>query len=558
MRLKLFSFLFGCLICLNVFATVETQVDKTNVAPDETFTLIITSKDHLHLSPDITPLNKDFYVVGTSQNSSFNFINGSASMETQWQISLMPKSSGDLQIPALEVGKEKTAPQVIHVAANNNMLPVTHNSDIFLETNITPKEAFLHEQFIYTVKVYFARTIGNAFLMAPEMPDAKIIQNGQDIVYSVTKKGRYFRVLERSYLITPEKTGHFQITSPTLKGYLETAADQYDLYGISSHAVKPIKVVGPNQTVIVKPKPAGFAGHWLPARKIEMDESWDPSPPVFREGEPVTRAVTITAIGSTADQIPNIATPQTDGLNSYVQTAKRDNDTNNGQQVGHVTQNIVYIPTRTGQLTLPAIKIKWWNSITKKEETTSLPAKKVTVQPALIQTPQASQSRVAPIMIQSAAPKTTHKLTLWQIVALVATLLWVATLVLWRLQANRHRQPKNINGPQFLKSISSQLKDQCLQNNAKKTRDLFLKWAAGYWKDEAIHSLADVVAILEREQAQQFSEQIMLLEGRFYGNNTEKWQGNEFWRAFNDYLEQKNHPEKDQQDPLPPLYCKES
>lgn len=544
-------------------AAVQTQLDKTDIDSDEMVMLTISSNDHLSLSPDLDPLKNDFYITGTSQNSSFNFINGTASIQTQWQISLMPKHSGEIQIPSLIVGKEKTAPQVIHVAATKsspNFLSATKSNEIFMETNVIPKEAFIQEQFVYNVKLYFTRTIENAYLMAPEMSDAKITQNGQDIIYTVTKKGHYYRVLERSYLITPEKTGQFTIQAPVLKGYLETANDRFDVYGLGSHAVKPIKIVGQALNVNVKPKPANFVGQWLPARKVTIQENWDPSPPIFREGEPVTRIITVDAIGATGDQIPNIVVPQTTQVNIYNQPAKRDTNTNNGQQEGVLTQNIVYIPTATGKITLPAITVKWWNSVTKKEQLAILPAKAIKVLPALV---QATNLPIKPAIISNSSEGSTDATIptshwswsqiIWPIIATVAIALWLLTMWLWRKQS----RTGHVSRPHSLKSLSAQLKDACAQDNPRRTRELFLKWAVIHWKDQTLHNLADVVAKLEQQQAPQLLQEIMQLEANFYANHKEKWHGNSFWQALQDYIQQQHQQQKNDQDPLPPLYCSE-
>lgn len=567
MMLRLLMIIFGVVINTAVFATIQTQIDKTSIATDEMVTLTITSTDHLSLSPDLDPLKNEFYVVGTSQNSSINIVNGSTNIETQWQIGLMPKHEGELQIPVLTVGKERTTVQLVHVskAGTANMLPVTTNSDIYLESSVTPKEAFIQEQFVYTVKLYFSRSIGNAYLMAPDMPDAKVTQNGQDIIYAITKKGRYFRVLERSYLITPEKTGQFSIQPPVLKGYLETTNDRYDLYGLGSHAVKPIKVVGQVQTVTVKPKPSNFVGHWLPAKKVTIQEEWEPANPVFHEGDPVTRKIEVTALGATGEQIPDIKVEQTTNVNTYSQPAKRDTDTDNGQQLGRLKQNIVYIPTTHGKQTLPAIKMKWWNSATKKEETATLPAKTIRVLPAaaVVQAvnvaPATTGTSTTPAQPQ--ATVTPHKASwsslIWPLIALAAIALWLATLWLWRKQASGG-QSISTKKPHSVKMVSAHLKTACLQNYAKDTRKIFLHWAELHWPDHQIHNLADVVPILEKEQAGRLIQQIMQLEANFYGNHLEKWQGEEFWQAFEEYQTQHAVHRKAQDDPLPPLYCNES
>lgn len=563
MKIKSLIVLIGLFFCTIASAAIQTEVDKVTITSDEVVTLIIKSSDHLSLSPDIEPLKKDFYVAGTSQNSSFNIVNGSASYQTEWQIGLMPKHDGDIQIPALLVGKEKSAPQIIHVAAlkaNSNLLPPTVNNDIYMETSVIPKEAFIQEQFVYTIKLYFSRSIGNAYLTPPDMPDAKITTNGQDIIYSVTKKGRYYRVLERSYLIAPEKTGSFKIDSPVLKGYLESTGDRYDMYSFSAHNVRPIKIVGPSQNVMVKPKPVNFTGQWFPAKKVTLKESWNPGVPMFREGEPVTRTIEVSAIGVTGEQIPSLDVPQSPSINSYAQTAKRETNTDNSQQIGQLKQDIVYIPTASGKVTLPAISVKWWNSNTKKQEVAKLPAKVIQVLPALnppSNPPALSaspRSQVPSQVIKSPESPPGKSHLIWPLIAVTAILLWVITMILWRRQSRASSKLTSKPG-QTLKSLYHNLKISCAQNNPKQTREFFLSWSALHWKGQNLHNLADIASLLEQEQATALLEQIMQLEAVFYANRRSKWKGDDFWLEFNDYFSNHQKHQKEQADLLPPLYC---
>lgn len=558
-------FIVGLLLQLTCYAAVQTTIDKMSIESNEIFTLTLSSNDHLSMSPDLEPLKNDFYIVGTSQNSSFNFINGKASVETQWQIALMPKRTGDLQIPSLIVGKDKSNVQLIHVSAkaNTNMLPVTQSSDIYLETSVTPKEAFVQEQLIYTMKLYFSRSISNGYLVPPDVPDAKVSQNGQDIIYSVTRRGRYYRVLERTYLITPEKTGQFVIQPPVLKGYLETITDKYDVYGLGSHAVKPIKVVGQTLTIVVKPKPSHFVGHWLPAKKVVIKETWDAEPPVFRAGEPTTRTVMIKAIGATAEQIPSLTTVQAAGLNSYLQTPKRETNVDNGQQIGDLTQNVVYIPTTSGQVNLPPITVRWWNSVTRREETTTLPGKKITVLPAINQASAALPIKTNVMPAQPSVSVTPHDAKvssfswsnlIWPAIALAAILLWLVTLLLWRKQ-RKQLQGRMKGVYPSVKSLSAQLKQACDHNNPIQARSLLIQWAKYFWKDDQLNSLADISRLLEQDKQKRLYQELMALEASFYSEHKVKWQGQGLWQAFSDYIATRAQPPKQDDDPLPPLYC---
>ncbi len=531
------KFLFSILTCLffsDIFASVQSEINKSSVAFDEMFTLTISSHDHLSISPDLEPLKRDFTIIGTNQNSQFNIVNGSTNMQVQWQIILLPKHGGDLVIPSLQVGGEKTQVHLIHVLAvkNNKVVKNGQNDGIYIEASITPKESFIQEHFVYTLKLYFDQFIENPYLIPPDLEDAKINQNGQDIIYSATNRGKYYRVVERSYLITPLKTGHFKIQPPVLKGYLERA-NVMDAYGFSSQTLKPIKIEGPTLEIQVKPKPANFVGQWLPAKKVTINDTWEPNPPIFRKGEPVTRIIEVTSEGASSEQIPNLSVSTAANLNNYPQQAKRDTDTRDGSQIGRLKQRIVFIPTASGKVIIPGIKLHWWNSQTQREEIASLDEKTIMVLPAL--TKNVTSHQTNPLKIANPLPKSTAKTGqsekyvgyLWPIIAFLFIFIWMATVWLWRRQI---KSQKNFKDPIKL------LKEACATNDAKQVRILFLKWAITHWKDSTIHSLADVIHLLEREKAQTLISEIMKLEAIFYGTRAKHWQGLSFWHALNDYV----------------------
>lgn len=561
---KCFVFFFCFLMITPVFAALEMQVDRQSIASDEMLTLIIVSKDHMSISPDLSPLKKDFDIAGTNQSSQFNFINGVARMEAQWQVSLMPKHSGDILIPALQVGNEKTQPQLVHVVDVKKSVsqPVSQNRDIYIEASVIPKETYIQEQFVYTLKLFFSRVIEGPYLEGPELDDAKITLNGQDIIYSIVKNGKYYKVLERSYLITPKNTGQFQIQPPIFKGYLENTG-RVDLYGFATHALKPIKIVGPILQINVKPKPANFVGRWLPAKKLTLSESWEPNPLVFREGEPITRIIEVKAEGATGDQIPNLVIDASTNLNNYPQQPQRETDASGDTQVGKLIQKIVFIPTKAGKVSFPAIKVQWWNSNLKKQQIATIAPKTVTVLPALVSSSNqkapaknAATNKINPSVTLPVNAPVKSREYFWPVLVLALLIAWIATLWIWRRQVKMTRTKHSKKSRSLSASeLESQIKEACLANDAKQARNLFLEWSVSHWKDPLLHSLSDVIHKLESDKASSLVAEIMQLEAVFYGRN-KKWQGIPFWQSLQLYLQSKTSASsQNKTDPLPPLYC---
>jgi hypothetical protein len=558
---------FAILYLIPALGAVELQVDRDNLATDEMLTLTITSKDHMNMTPDLSPLKKDFYIVGTNQNSQFSMINGTTQMETAWQIALLPKREGEIAIPEIQVGKEKTPSRLIHVSNVKNSYATTKatNPDIFFEASITPKEMYIQEQFVYTLKLFYNRSIENPYLIPPDLLDAKVTQNGQDILYTTVKNGKYFRVLERSYLITPKTIGKFQVTPPILKGYVESQAGSMSSYSFQTNGFKPVKVVGPVLDISVKAKPTHYSGQWLPAKKVTLNATWEAVPPIFREGEPVTRVIEVNAEGATGEQIPPISVSSGSNFNSYSQQPKRETNVNGAIQIGKLTQQIVYIPTAPGKMTLPAIKMKWWNSLTQKEQTSQVAPETIRVLPALLKQdnssvqpppnsnsmPHLAGSNVTQQLPMSA--KTSHSY-FWPLLAASGILAWLITVWLWRRQMRLGYVIRKRKSANNLGEIQKQLYPACMQNKAKQARALFLKWAAIYWQKPNITTLSEVVRLVEAEQANSLRAVIMELEAVFYSQNKKTWDGSEFWSTLQSYLKYRQETSATPTDPLPPLY----
>jgi hypothetical protein len=561
-----------CYFLITTAFAVEVRIDKANLATDEVLTLVVSSKDHINIAPDLSPLQRDFDVVGTSQSSQFNIINGASQMETEWQISLLPKHPGDIVLPSIQVGNEKTAPQLIHVTSARggaSSLIDTQKNDLFIETNVVPKEAYIQEQFVYTLKLFYNRTIENPYLIGPDLADAKISQTGQDIVYTTNKNGRYYRVLERTYLITPKNVGKFKIGSPILKGYVDQSGNSFNVYGLASNTLQPIKIIGSPIEIKIKPKPAGFKGQWLPAKKLTLSDSWNSNAPA-REGEPTTRIIEIRVEGATGEQIPALTFHSGPNLHIYPQQPKRETKTNANMQFGKMIQKLVYIPTASGKVELPAIKMRWWNSTTQKEQVTIIPRKMIKVLPALIknndngQVAASSRNLTATPNLKMAKGQIDTALTkgrnlFWPLIAFFFITMWLLTLLMWRHQPLIGGRWKGIRSRKNMTLAESQklLREACMVDHAKQARRAFLAWAIVYWKDSSLHALSDIVFLLKEEEANALKAQIMQLEAIFYSKNKRDWNGADFWVALQDYLKVNQHKMRFREDPLPPLYPSE-
>ena len=92
------------------YAAVSASLNRSAINTGDTTTLrIITSGDDAGEQPDLTPLQKDFKVLGTRSSTQIQIINGQRSDQHEWLIELAPVTQGTLTVPALTVGNSKTA-----------------------------------------------------------------------------------------------------------------------------------------------------------------------------------------------------------------------------------------------------------------------------------------------------------------------------------------------------------------------------------------------------------------------------------------------------------------
>lgn len=542
------------------FAQLQAFVDRNPVAPGESLTLTLKSDASLNSDPDLTVLQQDFDVLGQSSGSSLKIINGSATRSVEWQISLMPKRSGQLIIPSIKAGGQATQPIVLNVIKSNQATQA--NGELFLEVSAQPQTAYVQQQIIYTVRLYSAANLGNQnSLSDPAFPgmDAEVKRLGDDRSFQSLRKGVGYTVIERRYAVYPQKAGQFNSSAVQFDGDIidSNQGGMFDPFNQSSHHKR---ISSKTLAFTIKPAPAS-----LPANKLELSEQWSVNPPVFTAGEPLTRTLTIAAQGLTASQLPALDAQPVEGLKHYPdQPVLQDNQDDNGI-TGVRTQKIAILPERAGHYTLPEIEVKWWNVKTDQPEVARLPARNITVLPAVSSTAPAPNPNPNPNPNPIPSPEisaplaaghaqSTINTTRWPWLSLFLGLGWLATLILWWRQTHALKaRPVNDEAPvkdKSVRQLENTLQQSCLNNDALQAKLSLLAWARLHWPQHPPSSLSAMSTLCQPELALALGE----LDKALYGPAGSNWQGESLWQLFNQHrpLSGTNHDKKP--DPLQALY----
>ncbi|ASQ44710.1 BatD family protein [Legionella clemsonensis] len=540
------------------FTTVTLQLESSKVQAGDTVRLILTldgaEADNV---PDLTPLQKEFTIVGTERSMNYTVINGRAQSMGQWLILLLPKKTGILTIPEIQVGQEKTAPATLEVTEESLQTQSSDSNqpkDVKLLVEVSEENPFINQQIIYTVKLYNSRHLVNADYQPPQVEDALLIPLETGRRYQTAENGRLYTVEEQRYAIFPQKSGPLKIIPPTFNAVIYEAVPKR-----VRERAKPI-------SINVKPVPTPYTGKtWLPAKQVNLSESYDNSGLSLQQGTTLVRTVTLQATAVPAQLLPRLDFGSSTDFSIYPEKPVEKNSFQQSDLVGTITFKMTYLFNKAGQITIPAFKLMWFNTVTGKEEIAALPERIIQIRATNNVTsnttkssaiPAAQSLKEAPSVDNPAvvakkettelAPAVNASSNLGWWIALVFALAWLLTLGLWFWQRMGE------NSRYTRKHALKNLQDACLRNDASAARDALMHWAHKQWPDTNLLNLTDVESkvddVILREQIRELAQAL------YHKNAKASWRGEPLWRAILSFKEKGGKTTTHNNNSLPPMH----
>lgn len=518
---------------LQALTQLSASVDKNPALRGEAVTLEVTANARVAADAiNFRVLESDFTVMVPSVSTSTQIINGQSSQSTIWRIVLLPKKAGSYTIPAFTLQGLSTTPislEVLNETAQNNN---SSNTELFLQGSMEQQQLYVQQLSYYQVTIYFNGDLQRGSLSEPQMDGASIMQVGQDAEGTELVNGIRYRTITRRYAITPQRSGNFTITPPTFSGeMIDRDSARYNYFARTKTVVQQAEPVD----VVVNAIPADFPGNWLVAGLVTLTEEWSPDITELKQGEPVTRIITLSAVDVAENQLPDLKQGFPDGLRLYQEQPQAKSAERNGRLVAQKIFTTAVIANVEGELELPEVSLAWWNSQTNKLEHARLPARTLRVAPiagAAEQTTTISPAlNVAPPL---ATPASSSEASPWQWNYISSLLLavWLLTLlgsyVLWRLKAPVSPATQTQNRVRF---NSTELKRGCKQGDATAAKAELLRFAHQQL-DQRCQSLTEISAHIHSAE---LKNQLIKLNAALYGNNAATWQGEPLWQAWQQY-----------------------
>jgi len=504
------------------------------------------------LKPDLSPLAEDFQILHTSANTQIEFIHGLQSAITRWTIELTPKREGALTVPSIAVGQFASPELTLDVLA-----PRTGDDagsrDIFLEAEVSPNPAYVQAQMRFVVRLLRSVDVVDGTLTEPSATNAVLRRLGRDISYTTTRDGRSYRVLERRYALFPQASGELVISPVEFEGEVVDAGQAGT--GLSRLFARG-KRLGLRTEVVratARPPPADFPGQtWLPAKSLQINEEWSTDPETLRAGEPVTRTLSLRAVGLSAEQLPEIAVTISDGVKEYADQPVTRTTTDTDWVHGVREQRIALVPGSDGTYALPAIRIDWWDTERDALRQATLPARTLRVNPA-IRGGGGADVGAGPATIEApVAVSPWRNAPLWQGVSAVLVVIWVLTFFAWRRARTAPTAGEDRDsGGEAPRGPPMSLRGACLGDDAPAAREALLRWGAGSWPANPPRSLPDLARRLADAELR---GELAALDKALYARSGGGWRGERLWRRARGGLVVPTRAAPEKGDDLPVMY----
>ncbi len=493
---------------LNAFAATKTltvSTDRQKVEMGDVIDLVIQTNFQTFDDLDLSPLKDQFKILGTQRSTNVSIVNGNYKALTRWDVNITPKQIGELMVPPLTVDSISSQPYKLYVSA---MKKTGRQGVSFLESSVSTNKAYVQQQVIYTLKYYHLGRFIDGNIRPPIFKNSINKQLKNQVNYQKTINGQLYQVYEWSWAFYPQKSGTLTIPPEEFDGRLQYRG-----------VIKMIRNTSQPLTLKVMPQDASYPKDqtWLPTPQLNLTQDWQ-TPDKLRVGDSITRTIHLQAQDLMSSQLPDISLEEQGSFHVYPDDPKlSDQETDEGV-ISAKTVKMAIVPLEAGKITLPPIKISWWNTQTHKQETSVLPAKTLEVLPSL-----KPQTNLTPLAPQANQTKVSHETTvslgksswLWQALTGVFALLWLVTLILyWR----ERKQSSHVKTKQANQSVSGSekisvhptIRQICDLSSAKDAKGVYL--AFNHWSqtfpDNAQQFLSspDNAAIFEDLKAHLFHQ----------------------------------------------------
>lgn len=388
--------------------TVEATVDRTTVPLDGQIVYTVTVRGGLRQVPDpeLPDLSKDFTVYrgGTSRN--FQFINGQVSGSSSFSYTLVPRRQGAITIgkALLRAGGSTYESGVITVkvtasqgaagsapgrgAAPGEERAAGSDREVFVTTSVDRKTAHVQEQITLTFRFYQHINLLESPNYTPPTTTGFWMEDlPPRPAFNEVLNGRRFYVTEIKTALFPTAPGEFTIGPAQLECVVPVATraidnDPFSMFGRPMLDGRRMTLKSDPIKITVKSLPegaprefVGAVGRYRISGRLDKTE--------VPQGEPVTLILEVSGNGN-IKSVRDPAWPTLSDFKVYDSTSSTDVGKDGGVLSGTKVWQQILVPLKAGTLTVPPIRLAYFDPVTDRYEMLATAPQTLRVTPAAV------------------------------------------------------------------------------------------------------------------------------------------------------------------------------
>ncbi len=350
---------------LSALAQTRAWLEQDSITAGDSVTLHVETDQG---APDYAPLNADFALSAQSSSRQVQWSNGGMQQRNLYTVSLTPRRSGTLLVPSLQVGSVRTEPLQLQVGAGTQATAQS-NATAFVETEVDDDSPYVQQSVGVVVRLYFASQLASGELVLDTPSGASLQRVGEDRTDVRQVNGRRYNVVERRFLLIPERSGPLRLPGARFNG--RSAGGFFDDF-FGNGGDGRMNAVSPERTLQVQAQPAQAPQPWLPLHGLQL--RYTSAPDSGRAGEAATVVVEAIATGATRAQFTDLPVPDMgDAAQVFAEPAQYDETFNGSTPRLKITRRYSIVPRQAGTLVVPGPKLPWWNVDSGSAQQAALP-----------------------------------------------------------------------------------------------------------------------------------------------------------------------------------------
>ena len=355
-------------------AQTRAWLDRDEIHYGETATLNIETDQRVG-QLDYRALEAQFDLAGQTVRRSWRRAPSGASTQVSlFAVGIRPRGPGVLSVPSLRVGSVDTPVQRLTVLPPS-VQPSGGDAEVFVETVVDAAQPYVQQAVGVLVRLHYAVPLMSGQLDQEAPAGASLQRIGEDLTYQRDLDGRRFNVVERRYLLIPERSGPLALPGARFNGVV--AGGFFDR--IFDDGRRPLSAAAAPRQLQVRPIPSGAPQPWLPLRDLRL--RWLRTPRDARAGEATTVEIELRADGASASQLPAIVLPPTDAVQAFPEPVQTDEHLVEARPRTVQRRRIALVPNRAGVVEVPGPRIEWWDAVQGVARTAMLPPLRLDVAP---------------------------------------------------------------------------------------------------------------------------------------------------------------------------------